>query len=238
MFGTISGLLACINLSVLIGKSQRMVIYEVSTADKGSRSYHLLGVLIPYWLQIFQCIYCLYTVSVYSFGARIVHLESKWLIVLVVVLQNLHVESAPLWKINTGLKVSSEKAQISAATINPSVSTFNAVLLNHWWLSCKSTSAFWLQSGFRSCNGFDFQEVFIAFFYSLPFSLACLFIFQAFSVFPMQILWQCEPFSFSYFEASCRIQSPDKFKYQNNTNCSCKAVRVSPNPSLLLLLGK
>lgn len=48
MFGTISGLLACINLSVLIGKSQRMVIYEVSTADKGSRSYHLLGVLIPY----------------------------------------------------------------------------------------------------------------------------------------------------------------------------------------------
>ena len=134
----------------------------------------------------------------------------------------------PIMK-NTGLKVSSEKAQISAATINP---------INHWWLSCKSTSAFWLQSGFWSCNGFDFQEVFIAFFYSLPFSLACLFIFQAFSVFPMQILWQCEPFSFSYFEASCRIQSPDKFKYQNKTNCSCKAVRVSPNPSLLLLLGK
>ena len=35
-------------------------------------------------------------VSVYSFGARIVHLELKWLIVLVLVLQNLHLESVPL----------------------------------------------------------------------------------------------------------------------------------------------
>ena len=32
---------------------------------------------------------------------------------------------------NASLKVSSEKALISAATINPSVSTLNAVLLNH-----------------------------------------------------------------------------------------------------------
>ena len=42
----ISGLLACIVLSVLIGKSQRMVTFGVSTTGNGLCSYHLLGVSI------------------------------------------------------------------------------------------------------------------------------------------------------------------------------------------------
>ena len=85
-------------------------------------------------------------------------------------------------------------------------------------MSCKSTSAFWLRSGYWPCNGFDFQAVSMAFF---PFSLAIHFNFRAFSVFFISpsnsvsrsksisranslasFTTECEPFSFSCFKAS------------------------------------
>ena len=43
---TISGLLACMVLSVLIGKSQRLVTFGLSTTGNGLCSYHLSGVSI------------------------------------------------------------------------------------------------------------------------------------------------------------------------------------------------
>ena len=166
---------------------------------------------------------------VYSFWARIVHSEIKWSVVLVLVLQNLHLGSAPLWRI-LAWKFLVKRLWSCAATINPSVSALSPALLSHWWVSCKSTSAFWLRRGYWPCKGFDFQAVSIAFF---PFSLAILFNFWAFSVFFISpsnsvsrsksishanslasFTTEREPFSFSCFKASSRIQLSHKFKYQ------------------------
>ena len=111
---------------------------------------------------------------------KIVHPEMRWSLVLVLVLQNLHLGSAPLWKI-LAWKFLVKRLWSCAATIMPSVSALSPALVSHyWWLSCKSMSAFWLQSGYWPCNNFDFQVVSIAFF---PFSLAILFNFQAFPMF-------------------------------------------------------
>ena len=117
-----------------------------------------------------------------------------------------------------------------AVTINSSVSTLSPALLSLWWVSCKSTSAFWHRNGYWSCNGFYFQVVSIAFF---PFSLAILFNFWAFSMFFISpsnwvlrsksishansldsFTTKCESFYFSCFKASCSIHASDKIKYR------------------------
>ena len=174
---TISGLLACIVLSVPVGKSQRMVTFDVSTTGNGLCSCHLSSVSISWWLHFFQCMYyptwlCLFVYScggkncapwdevVNSLGACITEPTPR---VCPITLQFL---VKRLWS--------------CVGKINPSVSTLSPALLNHWWVSCKSTSAFLLWSGYWLCNGFDFQAVSIAFF---PYSLAIYFNFQAFSVF-------------------------------------------------------
>ena len=74
---------------------------------------------------------------------------------------------------NISLKTSSEGNRILCL---PWASTLSRALLTHWWVSCKSTSAFWLRCGYWPCKGFDFQAVSITFF---PFSLAIFFNFQA-----------------------------------------------------------
>ena len=103
----------------------------------------------------------------------------KWSIVLVLVLQNLHLGSAPLWRI-LAWKFLVKRLWSCAATTNLSASTLSLALLSHWWVSCKSRSAFWFQRGYWPCKDSDFLAVSIAFF---PFSLAILFNFPAFSMF-------------------------------------------------------
>ena len=154
-----------------------MVTFDVSTTGNGSCSCHLSSVSISRWLHFFQCIYyptwlCLFVYScggkncapwdevVNSLGACITEPTPR---VCPITLQFL---VKRLWS--------------CVGKINPSVSTLSPALLNHWWVSCKSTSAFLLWSGYWLCNGFDFQAVSIAFF---PYSLAIYFNFQAFSVF-------------------------------------------------------
>ena len=153
----------------------------------------------------------------------------RWPIVSVLVLQTLHLGSAPLWRILAWTFLV-KRLWSCAATINPLVSVVSPALLSHWWVSCKYTSAFWLWRGYWPCKGFDFQAVSIAFF---PFSLAILFNFWAFSVFfisPSNLVSRSksisranflasftrewDPFYFSCFKASCSIQSSDKFKYR------------------------
>ena len=117
---------------------------------------------------------------IYSFGSGIVHPEMRWSLVLLLVLQNLHLGSVPLWRI-LAWKFLVKRLWCHVATIIPSVSAMSCALLSHyWWLSCKSMTAFWLQSGYWQCNRFDLQVLLIAFF---PFSLAILFNFQAFPMF-------------------------------------------------------
>ena len=150
-----------------------------------------------------------------------------WSVVSVLVLQNLHLGSAPLRRI-LAWKFLVKRLWSCAATKNPSVSALSPALLSHRWVSCKSTSAFWLRRGYWPCKGFGFRAVSIAF---LLFSLPILLNFRAFSVFfispsnsvsrsksisrsnslaSFTTLWT---FSFSCFKASCSIQSSDKFKY-------------------------
>ena len=103
----------------------------------------------------------------------------RWSIVLVLILQNLHLGSAPLWRI-LAWKFLVKRPWSCAATTNLSASNLSLALLSHWWVSCKSTPAFWFQRGYWSCKDFDFLAVSIAFF---PFSLVILFNFAAFSMF-------------------------------------------------------
>ena len=76
-----------------------------------------------------------------------VHPEMRWSIVLVLILQNLHLGSAPLWRI-LAWKFLVKRLWSCAATTNLSASTLSLALLGHWWVSCKSTSAFWFQRGY------------------------------------------------------------------------------------------
>ena len=155
---------------------------------------------------------------------------------------------------NISLKISSEDVLILWATINPSVSALSPALLNNYWVSCKSTSAFWLRRGYWACKGFDLQAVLIEFF---PFFLATLFNIRVFSVFVISqsnsvsrsksilcansrasFTAECEPFSFSCFKASFRIQSSDKFKYQNKWIVDVyETVQVGSNPYPCYFLG-
>ena len=109
---------------------------------------------------MFQRMYCptRFCLFLYSFGTRVVHPEMRWSIVSVLVLQNLHLGSAPLWRI-LAWKFLVKRLWSCAATINPSDSALSPALLSHRWLSCKSTSAFWLRRGYWPCKGFDFQAV-------------------------------------------------------------------------------
>ena len=89
--------------------------------------------------------------------------------------QNLHLGSVPSWRI-LAWKFLVKWLWSCAATINPSVSTLSPALLSHWWVSCKSTSAFWLQSGYWPCNSFDFQTA------SIAFSIDSLFVSNSFQL--------------------------------------------------------
>ena len=134
----------------------------------------------------------------------------------------------PIMK-NINLKISCEEALIMC-------SDNKLFMLRHkpGTFSCKSKPAFWLRIGYWSYDGFDFQAVSIAFFplNLLSVSKAILFNFWPFSVFfisPSNSVFrsrsifranslasftaECELFSFSCFQASCTIQSSDKFKY-------------------------
>ena len=73
--------------------------------------------------------------SVYSFWARIAHCEIRWSIVSVLVLQNLHLETAPSWRI-LDWKLLVKRLWSCATTINPSVPAWNLVFLSHWWVPC------------------------------------------------------------------------------------------------------
>ena len=96
------------------------------------------------------------------------------------VLQNLHL--GRIWQITLGRILAwtflVKRLWSCAATLNLSVSALIPALLRYWWVSCMSTSTFWLRSGCWSCKGFDFQAV-------SPFShfsWAILLNFQAFFV--------------------------------------------------------
>ena len=91
---TISELLSCIVLSVLIGNSWNMVTLGVSTTGNVSYSYHLSGLSISSLLLIFQC-----PTRLCLIWGKNMHPEMSWSVVLLLVLQNLHVGSAPLWRI-------------------------------------------------------------------------------------------------------------------------------------------
>ena len=162
----------------------------------------------------------------------------RWSIVSVLILQNLYLGPAPLWRI-FAWKFLVKRLWSCAEKINPSVSALSSALLRHWRVLCKSTSAFWLRRGYYPCKGFDFQAVSIAFF---PFSLGILFNFQLFKFFSIlfkffvffispsnsvsrsksisranslaSFITEWEPFSFSCFKASRNIQPSDKFKYR------------------------
>ena len=141
-------------------------------------------------------------------------------IVLVIVLQNLHLGSALLWRI-LAKKNSSEEVLILCGNNKPLSVCLKPGTSEPLMGVIKSTSAFWIQREYWPCKGFDFQAVSIAFSF---FSLAILFNFRAFSVFfifPSNSFYSlapfatdCEPFSFPCFKASCRIHSSDKFKYR------------------------
>ena len=155
----------------------------------------------------------------------------RWSIVSLLVLQNLHL--GRIWRIPLGRILAwtflVKRLWSCAAAINLSVSTLSPALLSYWWMSCMSTSAFWLWSGCWLCNDFEFQAVFPF----SPFSLAISINFRAFSVFFIftsnllsrstsisransiaSFTTECEPYSFLSFKASCSIQSSDKFKYR------------------------
>ena len=168
----------------------------------------------------------------------------RWSIVSVLVLQNLHLGSPPLWRI-LARKFLVKRLWSCAATINPSISALSPAVLSHWWVSCKSTSLFCLRSGYWPCKGFDFQAVSIAFY---PFSLAILFNFWVFSVFFISpsnsvsryklisranflasFTKEWEPFSFSCFKASYSMQSSDKFKYRR---CFIRKLELIQTPPL------
>ena len=150
---TIFGLLACIVMSVLMEKYHRMVIFWISTTSSGLCSYHLLGVSVSYWLQIFQFIYCpaRLCLFVYSFGARIVHGEMSWSAVSLSVLQNLHLRSVSLWRI-LAWKFLVKRLWSCMATTNPSTSTLCPAFLSHWEVSCKSPSTFSFEVGIGSID--------------------------------------------------------------------------------------
>ena len=113
---------------------------------------------------MFQRMYCptRFCLFLYSFGTRIVHPEMRWSIVSVTVLQNLHL--GRIWRIPLGRILAwaflVKRLWSCAAAINLSVSALSPALLSYWWMSCMSTSAFWLRSGCWLCNDFDFQAVF------------------------------------------------------------------------------
>ena len=65
---------------------------------------------------------------------------------------------AQLWRI-LAWRCLVKRLWSSVATINSSVSTLSTALLSNWWVSCKSTSAFWLRRGYWTCKGFDFQAI-------------------------------------------------------------------------------
>ena len=132
------------------------------------------------------------------------------------VLQNLHL--GRIWRIALGRILAwtflVKRLWSCAATIDLSVSALSSALLSYWWVSCMSTSTFWLRSGCWPCKGFDFQAVSPF----SPFSLAILINFKAFSVFFIStsnlvsrstsilransvasFTTECEPFSFLSF---------------------------------------
>ena len=129
---------------------------------------------------------------------------------------------SPIMK-NISVKISSEEALILCGNNKP-VSFHHKYGTSQPLMGVtKSTSALWFRRGYQPCQGFDFQAVSIAFF---PFSRAffMFFISPSNSVSRSKSIshanslasftTECEPFSFSCFKASSRIQLSHKFKYQ------------------------
>ena len=111
--------------------------------------------------------------------ARIVHPEIRWSIVSLLVLNNLHLGSAPLWRV-LAWKFLVKRFRSCVATKSLSVSNLSPAIVSHWLLSCKSASAVRHWSWYWPCNAFAFQAKLIALFL---FSLAVLFNFWAFPCF-------------------------------------------------------